>query len=86
MAKQRYFLTDALEPQMVLHGPREAVIEQCGEIAVYDSGRVRLRFGESWLEIKGTGLVLGSMSPSGVNVRGCIGEIRLYGGGIPCSD
>ena len=86
MDKFRYRLTDVSEPQMVLHGQREAVIEQCGEIALYDSRQVQLRFGKSWMRISGTGLELRAMGPGGVTVRGSIADICVFEGGFPCSD
>lgn len=86
MNQRRYFLIETTEPQMILHGQHEAVIEQCGEIALYDGEQVQLRFGESWLRITGTELQLLAMSPDGVTVRGNIRDVRLFEGGFPCSD
>lgn len=64
------------QPQMVLRGNRELLVEHCGGIAEYDTQYVRLQFGKGQVEITGTELVLHSMSTEQVVVRGCLHGIQ----------
>ena len=69
-------LSELSQPQMVLRGNRELLVEHCGAIAEYDTQHVRLQFGKGQVEVTGTELTLHSMSPERVVVRGCLHGIQ----------
>lgn len=71
---------EILEPQMQLVGRREAVIEHCGGVLVYEEHLIKLEFGKLVLQFTGDRLSLKSMTAESVVVCGCFSEISFLEG------
>ena len=71
---------EILEPQMQLIGRREAVIERCGGILLYESKLIKLKFGKMVLQFAGENLTLKCMSADSVVVCGYFTEIAFLEG------